>query len=188
MYVEVTNQNQKVIVVVRCREGAELTAVELRSAVVQEVYSVKAKYSARTKANEFVICNPMFDGDGLFVEPVRKVAMKNLALAIKKASPYVGDTLHYQYHINKDLLYFEPYSVVSSDLLATLFDSSKASETVPEEMLRKIATSLKNAGTHLQHIEHIMQLLEVSEPIAYHNLRDQFDKYSLFCGRNLKVS
>lgn len=86
-----------------------------------------------------------------------------------------------------NMLCFEPYTGVSSDLMTTLFDSSKSSETVPEEIsvTYKIATSLKNAGAHSQHIK---QLLEVSELIVYHNLRDQLDRYSLFRGRNLKVS
>ena len=189
MYVEMRNQNQNVIVIVQCLEGAELTAVELRSAVIQEVYNVKAKYAARTKTDEFVICNPKFNGDGLLVEPIHKVPMKNLALAIKNGSPYyVGDTLHHQHHINKDVLCFEPYTGVSHDLMTTLFDSSKANENVSEEIFRNIATLLKNAGARPEHIEHVMQLLRANESIDYHNLRDLFNKYSIFCGRNYKVS
>ena len=188
MCVEMRNQNQNVIIIIQCLEGAELTAVELRSAVIQEVYNVKAKYAARTKTDEFVICNPKFNGNGLLIEPIHKVPMKNLALAIKNGSPYVGDTLHHQHHINKDVLCFEPYTGVSHDLMTTLFTSSKASEKVSEETFRNIATLLKNAGTHPEHIEHNMQLLRANESIDYHNLRDLFDKYSIFRGRNYKVS
>ena len=114
--------------------------------------------------------------------------MKELALAIKNGSPYVGDTLHLQHHINKDVLCFEPYTGVSHDLMTTLFDSSKVSEKISEETFCNIATSLKNAGTHPEHIEHVMQLLRANESIDYHNLRDLFDKYSIFHGRNYKVS
>ena len=188
MYVEMRKQNQNMIVIVQCLEGAELTAVELRSAVIQEVYNVKAKYAARTKTDEFVICNPKFNGDGLLVEPIHKVPMKNLALAIKNGSPYVGDTLHHQHHINKDVLCFEPYTGVSHDLMMTLFDSSKANENVSEEIFRNITTLLKNAGACPEHIEHIMQLLRANESIDYHNLRDLFNKSSILCGRNYKVS
>ena len=188
MCVEMRNQNQNVIVIVQCLEGAELTAVELRSAIIQEVYSVKAKYAARTKTDEFVVCNPKFNGNGLLVEPIHKVHMKDFALAIKNGSPYVGDTLHHQYHINKDILCFEPYMGVSHSLIATLFDSSKACEKVSEETFCNIATSLKKAGAHPEHIEHVMQLLRANESIDYHNLRDLFDKYSIFRGRNYKVS
>ena len=188
MCIEMRNQNQNVIIIIQCLEGAELTAVELRSAVIQEVYNVKAKYAARTKTDEFVICNPKFNGNGLLIEPIHKVPVKNLALAIKNGSPYVGDTLHHQHHINKDVLCFEPYTGVSHDLMTTLFTSSKASEKVSEETFRNIATLLKNAGAHPEHIEHNMQLLRANESIDYHNLRDLFDKYSIFCGRNYKVS
>ena len=187
VYVEMTNQNQNVIIIVQCLKGAELTAVELRSAVVQEVYSVKAKYAARIKTNEFIICNPKFNEDGLFVEPVLKVDMKNLALAIKDGSRYVGDTLLCQHHIN-DLLCFEPYTGVSSDLMATMFDSCKASETILEKTSHSIATSLKKADACSHHIEFIMELLGAEEPMDYHNLRDKLDKYSIFRGRNPKVS
>jgi hypothetical protein len=186
MSVEIRNQNRNVILMVQCLDGAELTAVELRSAVIQEVYNVKAKYAARTKTNEFIIHNPKFNGDGLLVEPIHKVPMKNFSLAIKNGSPFVGDAQH-QYFINK-VLCIEPYTGVSSDLMTILLDSSKASETVPEETFRNIAASLKNAGAHPQHIELIMKLLGGNEPIDYHNLRDIFDKYSIFRGRNYKVS
>jgi hypothetical protein len=188
MYVEIRNQNQNMIVIIQCLEGAELTAVKLRSAVIQEVYSVKAKYAARTKTNEFIIHNPKFKRDGLLVEPIHKVPMKTIASAIKRDSPYVGDVRQYQHHINKDVLCFEPYTGVSSDLMSILLDSSKASEIVPEETFRNIAALLQNAGAHPQHIEHIMQLLGDNKPLDYHTLRDLFDKYSLFRGRNYKVS
>jgi hypothetical protein len=186
MYVEIRNQNRNVIVIIQCLDGAELTAVKLRSAVIREVYNVKAKYAARTKTNEFIIHNPKFNGGGLLVEPIHKVPMKNLALAIKNGSPFVGDAQH-QYFINK-VLCIEPYTGVGSDLLTILLDSSKASEIVLEETFRNIAVSLKNAGAHPQHIECFTQLLRDNEPIDYHNLRDLFDKYSLFRERNYKVS
>ena len=59
--VEVTNQNQTVIVLVRCFKDTELEAVRLRSAVLKEVHKAKAKHSSATKANEYVICNPSLD-------------------------------------------------------------------------------------------------------------------------------
>ena len=72
--------------------------------------------------------------------------------------------------------------------MTTLFDSSKACEKVSEETFHNIGTSLKKAGAHPEHIEHVMQLLRANESIDYHNLRNLFDKYSIFRGRNYKVS
>ena len=188
VYVEVTNQNQKVFVILRCLDGAELTAIQLRSAVIKEVYAVKAKYGGRTKTTEFIIYNPQLNGDESLTELTQKVTIKELASAVTTgpSSPFIQDTSCHTHHINKDLLCFEPYSGIDSNLMTTLFDSSKANETVPEETSARISTMLKNAGAQSQHIDHIMQL--VSTSIVYQNLRDLLDKYSIFHGRNPKVS
>lgn len=72
--------------------------------------------------------------------------------------------------------------------MATMFDSCKASETILEKTSHSIATSLKKADACSHHIEFIMELLGAEEPMDYHNLRDKLDKYSIFRGRNPKVS
>ena len=94
--VEVINQNQTMIVLVRCFKDTELEAIRLRSAVLKEVHKAKAKHSSATKANEYVMCNLSLDERGLLNKPIKKVAVKDIATAIIKGVKYVQDDLFQQ--------------------------------------------------------------------------------------------
>ena len=82
MLVEVTNQNQVVIVLVRCLEDTELEAIKMRSAVLKEVHNVKERHCQATKADEFFFYNLTLDDHGSLVDPPQKITMKKLVSAI----------------------------------------------------------------------------------------------------------
>ena len=186
MLVEIVNQNQAVNVLVRCFKESELDAVRLRSAVLKEVFKVKEKHCPKTKVLEYIICDPHFNNNGSLSESVQKVAMTEIISAIIKGSPRVQDT-SFQYHvINKSLLCFEPYVGIGDELLTSLFDIDKANETVPEDFVSRITGLQKAASAQVHHTDFVMQ--QVNKPIAYQDLRILFDKYSIFHGRNPKVS
>ena len=185
MLVEVVNQNQAVIVLVRCFEDTELDAVKLQSAILKEVSKVKEKHCPKTKTIEFIICDPSFNDQGSLTEPIQKVSVREIVSAIIKGSPRVQDTLFQHHLINKHLLCYEPYVGIGGELLTSLFDIDKANETVSEEDLLRIPDLQKTAGAQSRHTEYVMQ--QVSRPIVYQDLRKLFNMYSVFHGRNPKV-
>ena len=177
MLVQVIDQNQVVLVLVRCLKKSEMKAVELRSAVLKEVLNVKRKHCQSCKTIEYVIRDPNLDDSGLMKEPVNMIAMHNLASALHYDTPYVEDT-NSQYHlIEQELLYFEPYACVGKEMLKDLFDPDKASKSLKKEELRDKTQS-----------KQFHQLVdELEEPAAYHSVRLLFDRYSVFYGRDPKV-
>ena len=185
MLVEVTNQNQAVIVLVRCLSDTELKAIRLRSAVLKEVHKVKAKHSPATKAIEIVIYNPSLDENGTLTEPVKKVAMNEIAASISKGEKYVQDNSFQHHLINKDLLCFEPYTGIDSETLMSLFDPDEAGKIVPDNILSSSFNEPEPDALPRQFKEMIRKL---NKPISYEHLRNLFDEYSIFHGRNPKVS
>ena len=186
MLVEVINQYQVVNVLVRCFEDTEIEAVKLRSAILKEIFKVKAKHCPKTKVTEFMICNPKFDSHGHLAKPIHKIAMRAIVSAIIDGSSRIRDASLFQHFLmNKNLLCFESYVGIGGELLTSLFDIDKADETVSEEDLSRISDLQKKAGAQSRHTDYIMQ--QVSGPIVYQDLRKLFGMYSIFHGRNPKV-
>ena len=177
------NQSQAVLVFVRCFRDKELEAVKMHSAVLNEVYEVKAKHCPATKAIEFIIVDTQLNEHGSLAEFTQKVAMKELVSAINSGSLYVQDTSFQHHLINKNLLCFEPYAGIGNKLLTSIFDTDEANETFSEEILSSISVLQAEAGAQTRHTEYIIQLVNrFNKPIVYQNLRDLFDMYSLFHG------
>ena len=188
--VEVTNQNQTVIVLVRCFKDTELEAIRLRSAVLKEVHKAKAKHSSATKANEYVMCNPSLDERGSLNEPVKKVAVKDIATAIIKGVKYVQNDLFQHHLINQDLLCFEPYTGIDEKTLTSLFDPDEASQKVPDDILSSLfsESELDTQPRNIKQFKEMIGKLKFNSPILYEHLRDLFDEFSIFHGRVPKVS
>ena len=189
MLVEVTNQNQVVIVLIRCLEDKELEAIKMRSAVLKEVHDVKKRHCQATKADEFFFCNPTVDDHGSLVDPPQKVAMNKLVPAIIAGEKNVQSTSLQYNLINKDLLCFEPYAEIGSPenlMLLSCFDPDKAQETVPEYVLSSLYDKTYACGGLIDQFKQLIGTL--NKPVLYQDLRDLFDKYSIFHGRDPKVS
>ena len=182
MLVNVVNQNQAVIVLVRCFEGTELEAIKMRSAVLKEVFRVKEKHCPATKVNEFLVCNPTLNENGSLAEPTKKVPTSEIVSAINSGVNYVQDS-SFQHVLLRDLLYFEPYAEIENEMLKSLFDPDEENRHVPHEILSSLTHV--HAPEKQKKIDHFKQLVsKLDESILYRNLRELFDKYSIFHGRN----
>ena len=89
------------------------------------------------------------------------------------------------------MLCFEPYAEVGSPenlMMLSCFDPDKAQETVPEDALYRLYDKTR-AHMHGRLIDQFKQLIgTLKQPVLYQNLCDLFDKYSIFHGRDPKVS
>ena len=187
MLVEVTDQNKTVVFFLRCLKHPELKAIELRSAVIKEVIEVKSKYCPTSGAQESFLCNPSLDERGSLVKPSQDISKKELASAVINGDDTVKDTTGQYVYINKSLLCFEPYAETDSEFLKSMLDPEQADQPVPDDILSslytKSADQLRPIVTKFKE-----KISELERPISYQHLRDLFDKYSIFCGRNPKVS
>jgi len=114
-----------------------------------------------------------------------------------------------------ELLYFEPYALLTPKLIAELFAKENAKQFVSHELITELAKwmypfcdallqilepspselnkrcecicdSLGEVSKQQLMCEHIMETwVEQQKSATYRNLRQKFNRYSIFCGRNL---
>ena len=136
------------------------------------------------------------------------IEMREVTKTICDATPCI------LYHQSKmvpldRLLYFEPYSTLGKSLLISLFDPENSCKKIPTEVLLKIShlrhralqyfvcmlqvpneELLMHQETWRDHpsfiLHHILEYWQdtKSNGGTYQELREEFDKYSIFCGRN----
>ena len=209
---EVVEQNTIVVVVIRCRKSCEMSAVKLRAGVIQEVLAVQAKHCHDLRVGEFMI-NPsnLAELKESQLENMLhrdKICITEIAGSISSGHPCVQDVSLHTLHVNDDLLHFEPYTVIGKNpkLLGCLFDPDQVDKEISNEILYDYADLAHNAGATPYQIGCIMSISrsEIEETQtserekifrlfrsgikSYRNLRELFDSYSIFSGRNPLVS
>ena len=208
--VEVTEQNTVVLLLMRCVEAQEMECVKFRSAIIKKILAAKEKFCSQVETQEYFLTASDITSYPTSIDKLTKVEMKEVIKTVQDAAPCI---LHQggMTSLNK-LLYFEPFSTLGKDLLSSIFDPENKDKIVPTEILHEIST-LRHPP--LQHFTHMLQvpssevdfhrekwrdhpsiiLHHVFESWqgrkinggTYQELREDFEKYSIFCGRNILV-
>ena len=207
--VEVIEQNSVVLFLMQCLQGQELECVKLRSAIIGKILAAKEKFCPQVEVKEYFInssdvaCYPNLD-----ITAAVKVEMREVAKTVCDAERSI------LYHRSKSvlldrLLYFEPYSKLGKHLLTSVFDPKSSNNKVPSDILLEISSMNHHALRYfvcmlqvpnnefsmrqeqwqhqpsivLHHVFEYWQAKKIKEG-TYQELREEFDKYSIFCGRN----
>ena len=208
--VEVIEQNTMVLLLMRCIQDQEMECVKLRSAIIRKILAAKDKFSSQVEMQEYFLNASDVSSYPTSVDKLTKVEMSEVIKTVQDAAPcilYQGGMIS----LNK-LLYFEPYSTLGEKLLTSIFDPDNNDKKVPTEMLHEISTLCHPT---LQHFTHMLQVPS-NEVAFYHEqwkghpsivlhhvfeywqsrkakgrtyqeLREEFEKYSIFCGRSILV-
>ena len=189
IFVEVIDQLQTVIAIFRCLKTYELKAVQERSAVVNEIRQIKAKYCQATKVTEYVMESPRLNK----AKEISKVSMMELVCAVHHGKTLLRpkSASYRNLSINKDLLYFEPYAGLANEMMKSLFDPDCEHKIVsPEELSKLFSVLYKQHHIQQDHIAVLESEVRQLDPASYKNLKTLLNKYSIFCERLLseKVS
>ena len=120
-----------VIMLMRGKEGSEMSCVSLRSAVIQKIFSVKEEY-----CRNLVMCECLIDPLQLKAQDVYPTIKNSLedtvlyevaliARAMVFEHPYVWNCQNTRMVKVESLLYFEPYLQVGESLLEELYNESQ---------------------------------------------------------------
>ena len=207
--VEVIEQNTVVLLLMRCVQNQEMECVKLRSAIIRKILTIKDKFCSQVEMQEYFL-KASDVSSYPNVNEVAKVEMKEVTETVQDAAPCI---LHQGGMISLDkLLYFEPYSTLGRKLLTLIFDPENNDKKVPTEILMEISTLRHPALQHftqmlqvplnevdfyqdtwpnhprivLHHIFVYWQSLKTNGG-TYQELQKEFEKYSIFCGRNILV-
>ena len=176
--VQVVQQNTQVVVLMGCLKGSEVKCIQLRSAVIEIILSTKKKYSPAVDAEESfikkpeeIITDPLVDVRSLYTFP-----LGNLKLAIKERKENITNKIGSDPDmVNIDLLlYFEPYTCLSNEMIAKLINESNKDVEIPDDFLYECA---KVAHPKTDLLKSILLLLE--QDSEYHtSIKGCTDQYS----------
>ena len=143
--VKVTEQNSRVTVVMNCRQRMETKCLKLRSSVIQQIRSIRAKICPEISPKEYLLhphCLQKYP-----IPVVAELPMNEVARSIVSKKEFLAidnrDLEHvegYPFIELSKLLHFEPYQSSGVELLQTLFDPSCESETVSQESIEILST------------------------------------------------
>ena len=208
--VEVIDKSRKVNVMIRCFKNRDIDCAHLRSAVIAKVLDVKCENCPRVLVTESfippaeVVHYPLNPSEGVLI------SLTEVANAICQPAPCVLDQSGRLVELC-ELLLFEPYADLSTNILVKLFNESNAKQEVDDDFLNCIAacehlkgdilvklfqlsptllqsminkTTTESTDATLQ----VYQLWRSHSEGTYQCLRLTLDAFSVFAGRNPMVS
>ena len=215
-----------VILIMSSMKGSEIHCVRLRAQLIKTILKARKEFCPRVDVEE---CIMEVESEGL-VEAVQKCPSQSTKYSLKYLSDRIStrDASDHQdlVLVNPDgspgkqiseLLYFEPYTLLTSDLITQMFSRHTSSLIVSDAFLSELAArfylhknilsqilmpqprllseklkmdvhslhSLDEMSKHLKCVYILEAWMEQQEsPATYRKLRQELDKYSIFCGRN----
>ena len=215
-YFEVTNLNS-VFLVMSCMKGSEIYCVRLRAQLINAILKARKELCPRVHVEECI----MEVGNNRLVNTMEKCPVQCNTYSLK----YISDCIMTR-DANQDgspgkqifeLLYFEPYTLLTSDLITQMFKKENSKLLLSETFISELAgcfypynnileqifmpqpwllreklkmdvyslDSLDEMSQQLRCIHILEAWMEQQEsPATYRRLRQELNKYSIFCGRN----
>ena len=188
----------RVILLLRCTEGEELSLVNVRSRVINEVLSVKAEFCSNIETFEKVILNPTYPE----LDTKSSVFITDIARSICSDKNFVLVTTHTPIKIER-LLFFEPYKFCNRQCLVDIY--SHESCKVTQQFIDHVSDNASHVDDFCKKVLNV-PLLKIDDCSSdrrkavrmfrewqsqsegtYHCLRQHMDQYSIFTGRDILV-
>ena len=206
-----------------CKAGGEIQCVRLRTELIKAILKARDDLCPRVHVEECVmeLSNSHNGSDLQFIAEFSH-SIKDLSrtIADRNSNDYPDLTLiHSDGSTGKqisELLYFEPYAVLTLDLITQLFEKENAKKLVSSSFIMELASRMYPFNDSLEEIlrpnpsvlnskckevhpdnlgetsrqqlrcMHILEawLKQLGHDATYKTLRQELNKYSIFCGRN----
>ena len=203
--VAVTEQNTVVSLTISCFTGREMDCVKHRSQVIKCILQAKEELSPVVTMKESLI-HP-----GCLTPPTSLSSLQLYSLSelvealVEEESVLVSQPGKTMVEVEQ-LLYFEPYTCFSVEMLRVLFAEDNSEEIVSDAFLDVVS---KTAHTKVDKLKCVFSIdsiklqqdqpedqckqvfqvwKESTQTPTYGALRSALDEYSVFCGRNPLVS
>ena len=210
--VEVTEQSTHVVLMMRCLKGNEISCINHRSSVIQQIHRIKDKVCSGITPKEYLLhphCLTTYPMSMLSRIPMLQVAKS--ILHKKYSVPLDDETLShtpgYPFLPVEELLFFEPCHCLGIKLLKEIFNPQCRDESaVPENIIQNLSKCMAEKWQYLAcilqvplfEVEHdceshdniqkcrkaLALWKEESSSGTYGSLRRNLSHYSIFAGRN----
>ena len=134
-----------VLMLMRGKEGSEMSCVSLRSAVIQKILSVKEEYCRNLVTCECVIDPQQLKAQDIYptirssLEDMMLYEVSLIARAVVHEQPYVWNRQNKRMVKVESLLYFEPYLQFGESLLGELYNEE---QDLSQDFLYQLSTQL----------------------------------------------
>ena len=143
--VEMVDECRAVIMLMRGKEGSEMSCVSLQSAVIQKILNVKEEYCHNLVTSECVIDPQQLKAQDIY--PMIKSSLEDtmlyevslIARAVVHEQPYVWNRQNKRMMKVESLLYFEPYLQFGESLLGELYNED---QDLSQDFLYQLSTQL----------------------------------------------
>ena len=208
--VELTHNFTFLLVLIRSldtRQNVTMECVKLRASVIRTVFDVVEKTCPGLKPSESLIHCGLHDYPGCDLMSAEKISIKEAADSIKEGKAFSFSTNN-ELHNLEDVLFFEPYSGMGQDLLSALYEKNE--EEMPSDYVLKLSQLFSTRKDKLECVLsispvdigdiHAHQVCQknpelIPQRVIEHwkistrkgsssDLREAFDRYSVFSGRN----
>ena len=215
-----------VVLIMSSMKGSEIHCVRLRTQLIKTIMKARKEFCQRVDVEE---CIMEVESEGL-VHTMQKCPSQCTIYSLRYICDRIAtrDAKDHQdlVLVNPDgspgkriseLLYFEPYTLLTSDLIAQMFSKHNSNLILSDAFLSELAgrfylcnnilsqilmpqprllseklkmdvyslDSLDEMSKHFKCVHILEAWMERQEsPATYRKLRQELDKYSIFCGRN----
>ena len=196
--VEVTEQNTKVVVLLRSYQDSKSKNITLRSSIIREVLEAKNEFCCHTCISQSFL-HPQDIKQYPLQQNVRKFNIQDIAQAIvhpHNKAKYVLDNMgSCEIQLN-ELLYFEPYAELCRMILCQLLNDAASDVEIPHHILEGIAAHCSASergeffadilGYHSatkDEIATVFRHWKNRGSCTFESLKASIDQYTVFRGR-----
>ena len=203
-----------------CPEGREIHCVRLRTKLIRAILKAKNEFCPHVHVKECIVEVAADNLQAVLEYPSHsiKYLSRTIANRDQKDDPDLMLT-HSDGSTGKkisELLYFEPFAVLTTDLITQLFAKENAKKKVPSSFVTELASrmypfsdalekalkpdpsilsgkykqvhpdSLGEISRQQLRCKHVLEawLEQLGPATTYKTIRQELNKYSIFCGRN----
>ena len=189
----------RVVLLLRCTEGEELTLVHVRSRVINEVLSVKAEFCRNVETFEKVFLNPTYPK----LDTEYSVLITDIAHSICTDKNFVLVATHTPFKIER-LLFFEPYKFCNHQCLVDILCSHESCKVTQQfidhvsdniscvdDFCKKVLNvplhKIASCSSDCEKAVRMFREWQSQSEGTYHCLRQHMDQYSIFSGKDILV-
>ena len=187
----------RVVLLLRCKEGKELSLVKLRSQIIKEILSIKAEFCSNAETTEHFVPKPTYP-----VDTTSSISLTDIAHAICCHEDGVHLDKDTPFEI-KDLLFFEPYKFCNHQCLVDIY--SHESCKVTQQFIDHVSDNISRVDDFCKKVLNVplhkiddcssdrrkavrmFREWQSQSEGTYHCLRQHMDQYSIFAGRDILV-
>ena len=198
--VEVTPDNKSVLLLARFQEDDLLQCLHHRSEVIRTILQCKEQFCPRVQTIESFLGSSSPLQYPLYLNKLYSCTLQDLATAVVSDSKSCRVVLQCTTIPAKTFLSFDPYLEMKLSTIQEMWDEKIEAEVVQEKFLstliqqasEKLTSFVKDLVKSKSDNQLYQSTLkwrdnDVNRPKTYLDLRQAFDQYSVFAGRNILV-